>query len=131
MRQYFELDPKEKYQDYILLTIATLTGLTVAVGLYFEAQNINHNNILIPIFFFFIANFFLLYSINALTNGNLTLKWTPTYISKSLLFLYKKLRSSPEAKPNRFVTRLLGLIGLIISIGLFIATLISIIKYKW
>ncbi len=128
MKEYFELGPKEKKQEWLLLTLAILFCLTIAAGIYFQAQKKDHDNVLVPIFFILGGCFFLVYSINALGKGNLIQKWTPAYIFKILFFLTKKLTSYTPDRAKRLVIKLLGIIGLIISIGLLITAIIST---KW
>jgi len=126
MRQYFELESKEKKQEWLLLTLAILCCLTIAVGVYYQLQNKDHDKVLIPLFFILGGCFFLIYAINAFGNGNLIQKWTPAYIFKILLFLTKRPTSLTPDHAKRFVIRLLGTIGLIVSTGLFITVIISI-----
>jgi hypothetical protein len=52
MKEYFELEPKEKKQEWLLLTLVILFCLTIAAGIYFQAQKKDHDNILVPLFFF-------------------------------------------------------------------------------
>ena len=131
MRQYFELEPKEKKQEWLLLTLAILCCLIIAVGVYYQLQNKDHNKVLIPLFFILGGCFFLTYSINAFGNGNLTQKWTPAYIFKILLFLAKRLISPIPGNAKTFVIRLLGTTGLIASIVLFITAIISMERSLW
>jgi uncharacterized membrane protein len=125
MNQYFELEPKEKKQEWLLLTLAILFFLTVATGIYYQSRNKDHDNILIPLFFILGSCFFLVYSINAFGKGNLIQKWTPFYIYKILFFLTKRLSSSADDNAKRFAIKFLGVIALIISIALFITAIKS------
>ena len=125
MRQYFELEPKEKKQEWLLLTLAILFFITIAIGIYYQSRNKDHDEILIPLFFILGSCFFLVYSFNAFDKGNLIQKWTPFYIYKILFFLRKRLGSSTDDNAKRFTIKLLGIVGLIISIGLFITAIKS------
>jgi uncharacterized membrane protein len=125
MRQYFELDTREKKQEWVLLILTIIVFLIIAGGIYFQSRDKDYDNILVPLFFFISSCFFLVYSINAFGKGNLIQKWTPAYIYKILLFFTKKLMRSAEDKARAFVIKILGIIGLIISIGLFITAIIS------
>ena len=128
MKQYFELEPKEKKQEWLLLTLAILCCLTIAVGVYYQLQHKDHNKVLIPLFFILGGCFFFVYTINAFGNGNLIQKWTPAYIFKFLLFLTKRLASLTLDNAKRFVIRFLGTISLILSMGLFITAIISMTR---
>ena len=59
MRQYFELEPKEKKQEWLLFTLAILFCLTIVTGIYYQVQNKDHDNVLIPLFFILGSCFFL------------------------------------------------------------------------
>lgn len=128
MKQSFELDHQEKKLEWLILFTAILVFLTVIVGVYFQSHGINHDNILIPLFFFLVTCFFLFYSINAFTKGHLVRKWTPWYVFSILLFLKKKLSSSPTHTAEKFVIKLLGTCGLIISAALFGLTILIIVR---
>ena len=52
MKEYFELDPKEKKQEWLLLILVILFCLTIVTGIYFQVQKQDHDNILVPLFFF-------------------------------------------------------------------------------
>ena len=125
MTQYFELDQKEKKQEWLLLTLAILFFITIAIGIYYQSSNKDHDEILVPLFFILGSCFYLVYSINAFGKGNLIQKWTPFYIYKILFFLRKRLGSSTDDNAKRFAIKFLGIVGLIISIGLFTATIKS------
>jgi hypothetical protein len=125
MRQYFELDTREKKQEWVLLILTIIVFLIIAGGIYFQSRDKDYDNILVPLFFFISSCFFLVYSINAFGKGNLIQKWTPAYIYKILLFFTKKLMRSADNKARAFVIKILGIIWLIISIGLFITAIIS------
>jgi uncharacterized membrane protein len=125
MRQYFELDTREKKQEWALLILTIIFFLIIAIGIYFQSHDKNYDNILVPLFFIISSCFFLIYSINAFGKGNLIQKWTPAYIYKILLFFTKKLMRSTDDNARAFVIKFLGIAGLIISIGLFITAIIS------
>ena len=131
MKEYFELEPKEKKQEWLLLILAILICLTIATGIYFQVQKKDHDNVLVPLFFILGGCFFLIYSINAFRKGNLIQKWTPAYIFKIFLFLTKKLTSYNTAQAKRAVIKFLGIIGLTISIALFITAAINMKMNFW
>ena len=105
MRQYFELDPREKRQEWLLLTLAILLCLIVVIGIYFQTHDKDYDNILVPIFLIIVSCYFLVLSINAFEKGNLVQKWTPAYIFKILLFFTKKLMPSTADNARRFVIK--------------------------
>lgn len=119
MRQYFELDPKEKKQELLMLTFAILAFATVAKGLYNQYHNIDQDHILVPLLMTMFGGYFLVYGINGLTKGNLTPKWTPFYIFGIVQFLAKRIGSITQDKARIFSTKLLGTLGLIVSIVIF------------
>lgn len=125
MKEYFELEPKEKKQEWLLLTLVILFCFTIAAGIYFQVQKKDHDNILVPLFFFLGGCSFLVYSINAFGKGNLVQKGTPAFIFKILFLLTKRLTSYTPDRVKRLVTKFLGIISLIISIGLLITAIIS------
>jgi hypothetical protein len=124
MRQYFELGRNEKHQDWLLLTFAVFCCLTIAAGVYFQLRQIDHNNFFIPLFYFLASCFLLTYCFNALNQGHLIEKWTPSYIYKSFSFLTVKFFPSAD----KAVTRLLGIVSLAIALGLFVKAIIIISK---
>jgi hypothetical protein len=125
MRQYFELDSREKKQEWALLILTIIVILIIGIGIYFQSHDKDYDSILVPLFFIISSCFFLVYSTNAFGKRNLIQKWTPGYIYKILLFLTKKLMSSTDDNARAFVIKFLGITGLIISIGLFITSIIS------
>ena len=125
MKEYFELDPKEKKQEWLLLILVILFCLTIVTGIYFQVQKKDHDNILVPLFFSLGGCCFLIYSINAFGKGNLVQKGTPAYIFKILFFLITKLTSSDAGHAKRSVIKLLGITSLIFSIASFITAIIS------
>ena len=131
MKEYFELEPKEKKQEWLLLILAILFCLTIATGIYFQVQKKDHDSILVPLFFILGGCFFLVYSINAFGKKNLIQKWTPAYIFKILFFLTKKFTGYTIDDTKRSVIKLLGVIGLILSIALFITAVISTRMNFW
>ena len=128
MKEYFELDPREKKQEWLLLTLTILFVLIIAMGVYFQTHNKDHDDILVPSFFITASCIFLVYAINAFEKGNLVKKGTPAYIFKPLLFFAKRLRVSTADKAEPFVIKFLGIVGLIASIGLFIMAIILILQ---
>ena len=131
MKEYFELEPKEKKQEWLLLILAILFCLTIATGIYFQVQKKDHDNVLVPLFFSLGGCFFLVYGINAFRKGNLIQKWTPAYIFKILFFLIKKLTSYNADRAKKIVIKFLGIIGLILSIALLITAAISTTMNFW
>lgn len=127
MRQYFELGRNEKYQDWMLLTFVIFSCLTIAAGVYFQLRQIDHNNFFIPLFYILGTCFLLTYCFNALNQGHLIEKWTPSYIFKAFFFMTRKLFPS-EDRPILVVTRLLGFVGLTIAIGLIVKAILILSK---
>ncbi len=130
MRQYFQLDAKEKKQEWLMLIFAILALLTIAKGLYNQYHNIDQDHILIPLLLIMFGLYFFVYSINGLTKGNLIPKWTPFYLFQIMIFFTKKIGSNTRDKARILSIKLLGIFGLIISVGLFILTTIVLTKYK-
>lgn len=124
MQQYFQLDKKEKTQEWILLSLSIVSFLIIGKGVYNQYHNIDQDEILIPLILIIYAGIFLLYGINGITKGNLTAKWTPFFIFEIIIFLVRKLGSLTREKARIFTVQLLGTVGLIISIGFFITTII-------
>ena len=131
MKEYFELEPKGKKQEWLLLILSILFCLTIATGVYYQVQKKDHDNVLVPLLFILGGCFFLVYSINAFSERNLIQKWTPAYIFKILFFLIKKLTSYNADLAKRVVIKLLGIIGLTISIASFITAAISTKMNFW
>lgn len=127
MRQYFELGRNEKYQDWLLLTLALFSCLTIAAGVYFQLRQIDHNSFFIPLFYILASCFLLVYCFNALNQGHLIKKWTPSYIFKALFFMTRNLLPS-EDRAILVVTRLLGFVGVTIAIGLLVKAILIILK---
>ena len=59
MKEYFELNRKEKRQEWLLLSACILLFLIIIKGVYNQEHNIDQDNILIPLFFLFGGIFFL------------------------------------------------------------------------
>ena len=127
MRHYFELSRNEKYQDWLLLTLAVFSCLTIAGGVYFQLRQIDLNIFFIPLFYILASCFLLTYCFNALNQGHLIEKWTPSYVFKGFYFMTRKLLPS-EDKAILAVTRLLGFTGLTIAIGLLVKAILIISK---
>lgn len=94
MRQYFELDPTEKKQEWLMLTFALLAFLTIAKGVYNQYYKIDQDYILVPLLMTMFSGYFFVYGINELTKGNLIPKWTPFFIFQLICFLTKTIGSS-------------------------------------
>jgi len=126
MIDYFNLEPKEKRQEWILLITAILFFLTILTGVYYQYHhNASHDVVLTPLFFLLGSCFFGVYSTNAFKNGNLVQKWTPAYIFDSLLFLKQKIHATNKEGAKSFVTKLLGVFGLLIAAALFITAILG------
>ena len=130
MRQYFQLDPTEKKQEWLMLTFAILGFLTIAKGIYNQYYKIDQDHILVPLLMTVFSGYFFVYGINGLTKGNLTPKWTPFFIFQFIYFLTKTIGSMTQDKARSFSTKLLGALGLIISIGCFILIFISLTRHN-
>jgi len=128
MKEYFELNRKEKRQEWLLLSVSILLFLIVIKGVYNQEHNIDQDNILIPLFFLFGGIFFLIYGMNGLRKGNLTPKWTPFLLFQIALFLTKRLTSLTEENTREFVKKIMGILGLIIGTGLLIIGIFSLMK---
>ncbi len=126
MRQYFELDSKEKKQEWLMLTFAILGFLTIAKGVYNQYYKIDQDYILVPLLMTMFSGYFFVYGINGLTKGNLTPKWTPFFIFQFICFLTKTIGSMTQDRARIFSTKLLGALGLIISVGIFVMAIISL-----
>lgn len=126
MREYFQLNSKEKKQEWLMLTFAILSFVIIAKGIYNQYYKIDQDYILVPLYALICSGFFLIYGINAFTKGNLTAKWTPRYIFQIVCFLTKTIGSITQEKARNFSIKLLGSLGLIISAGLFVIAIISL-----
>ena len=116
MPQYFQLDSKEKKQEWLMLAFAISGFMTIAKGVYNQYYHIDQDYILVPLVMALFGGYFLIYGINGLTKGNLTPKWTPFYIFHVVCFLTRTIGSTKEGKAKSFSTKLLGVCGLLISI---------------
>ena len=130
MKVYFELDSREKKQEWLLLTFAILGFLIIAKGIYNDFYKIDQDYILVPLLMIMFGAFFLVYAINGITKGNLTPKWTPFYMFQLVCFLTKTIGSMTPDKARRFSTKLLGALGLIISMGCFSFAFISLTRHN-
>ncbi|HKZ68275.1 MAG TPA: hypothetical protein VJ111_18030 [Chitinophagaceae bacterium] len=128
MKEYFELDPNEKKQEWLLLSLAILVFLIIIKGVYNQQYNIDQDRILLPLLFFIGGTFFFIYGLNGLGKGNLTPKWTPFLIFQISIFLTKRFTSLSAEKARQFVKRSLGVLGLLIGIGLLIISILTLIK---
>lgn len=126
MREYFQLNSKEKKQEWLMLTFAILSFVIIAKGIYNQYYKIDQDYILIPLYTAICSGFFLIYGINAFTKGDLTAKWTPNYIFQVVCFLTKSIGSVTQEKAKNFSIKLLGTLGLIISTGLFVIAIMSL-----
>jgi len=93
MREYFQLNPKERKQEWLMLTFAISSFVIIAKGIYNQYYKIDQDYILVPLYTAICSGFFLIYGINAFTKGNLTAKWTPHYIFQVVSFLTKTIGS--------------------------------------
>ena len=128
MRQYFELDRKEKQQEYLLLTFAILSFLIIAKGVYNQYHNIDQDYILIPLITAIYGSYFLIYGINGFTKGNLIRKWTPFFVFNIVNFIIERTGFKRKDRSKIFTTKLLAILGLMISVGFFAATIAILIK---
>jgi hypothetical protein len=115
MKQYFDLDSAEKRLEYILLFLFVLLAVVIATGVYFQAHGIDHDRLLIPVFFAICGTYFLLFGRNALSNGKLTAKWTPFYIFALLKFALTRLLSLPKEKAVAVTRKIIGGLALFVS----------------
>jgi peptidoglycan/LPS O-acetylase OafA/YrhL len=130
MKVYFELDPKEKKQEWLLLSLFILFAFTVGKGVYNQTHHIDQDNILIPLFFFIGGSFFLLYGLNGLRKGNLIQKWTPAYLFNFLVFILNRIFSLPKEKGKSLVARILGMAGIIVAVVCYLTAIVEITKNK-
>lgn len=126
MQQHFQLNPKEKKQESLMLTFAILSFVIIAKGIYNQYYKIDQDYILVPMYAAICSGFFFIYGMNAFTQGNLTPKWTPHYIFPAICFLTKTIGSMTKEKARNFSIKLLGTLGLLISAGLFVIAITSL-----
>ncbi|HVB02787.1 MAG TPA: hypothetical protein VNE41_03615 [Chitinophagaceae bacterium] len=113
-RTYFKLDPQEKMQERLMLAMAILAFLTLAFGIYEQTRHIKYyNRIFFPLFDLFWMAYLLFYSINALGKANLTPKWTPAYIFRTILFLTRRIGRLSESRSIQVTVKILGISGCI------------------
>lgn len=115
MKQYVDLESAEKRLEYILLLLFVLLAVVIATGVYFQAHGIDHDRLLIPVFFTICGTYFLLFGRNALANGSLTAKWTPFYIYALLKFVFTRLLSLPNEKAVAITRKIIGGLALFVS----------------
>lgn len=127
MQQYFQLDAKEKKQELLMLAFAILACLAIAKGVYNQFHNIDQDYFLIPFLMATFTGYFLVYGINGITKGNLLPKWTPFYVFQFVCFLIRKIGSIPKQRARMFTTKLLGTVGLIVSVVIFTMGIIQVI----
>jgi hypothetical protein len=130
MKQYFELDAKEKRLEWILLLLFILFAMTIGVGVYTQSHNMDFDRILIPGFFSISGTIFLLYGLNGVTKRNLIQKYTPFYIYNILQYLIERLGSVEKEKAKSSVANILGICGLFISVICFSIAIWDIIKHQ-
>src|SRR5256885_10778623 len=129
MKQYFELDKDEKRLEYILLILFAVFAAVIALGVYFQAYGIDHDRILLPIFFIICGTFLLFFSYNAFSKGNLTAKWTPSYINVLLKFVLMKFFSLSKEKSIVITRKIIGGFGLLGSILCFSYAVLDIARH--
>jgi hypothetical protein len=128
MKEYFELDAKEKRLKWILLLLFILLASTIGAGVYFQSHHINHDRLLVPALFFICGAFFLLFGRNGLMKGNLIQKWTPFYLFDLLQFVVVRLGKVPKERAKTIVGRMLGVGGLLVAAICFSFALWDIVK---
>jgi len=126
MREYFQLNPKERKQEWLMLTFAISSFVIIAKGIYNQFYKIDQDYILVPMYAAICSGFFFIYGLNAFTQRNLTAKWTPHYIFQAICFLTKTIGSMTQEKARNFSIKLLGTLGLLISAGLFVIAIMSL-----
>jgi hypothetical protein len=115
MQKYFELDAKEKKQEWLMIAFAIIAFITIGKGVYNQFYKIDEDIVLIPLVMATFSGYFLFYGINGITKGNVLSKYTPFYIFQSIVLLVIKTGGMERDKAKRFTTIFLGITGLIIS----------------
>ena len=128
VRQYFQLNAKEKKQEWLMLGFALAAFITIGIGVYTQTHQINKDYILIPLCMAMFGCYTLIYSINGFTSGNLVYKWTPFFIFQLIVFLIKTVASTAKEKATILSTKLLAVAGLIVSIIMFAFAALTLIK---
>lgn len=119
MGQFFELKPAEKRTELALLGLFVLFMLICFKGVYNHYQQVNEDNILIPIAYFILGFYLLLFGINGVTNGNLIPKWTPSYLYNFIFYLVNWLPVFPKDQKRTGTKQVIGAMGIIASICFF------------
>ena len=130
MQQYFELDNKEKKQEWLMLIFAAISFLIIGKGVYNQYHNIDQDNILVPLVLLMYCGFFFIYGINAFAKGNLIPKWTPFFIFQFTFFLIRKFSSKTREKARAFAAKFLGTLAIILSIGFLISAILLLTQNK-
>ena len=130
MQQYFELDNKEKKQEWLMLIFAAISFLIIGKGVYNQYHHIDQDNILVPLVLIMYCGFFFIYGFNAFAKGNLIPKWTPFFIFQFTFFLIRKFSSKTREKARAFATKFLGTLAIILSIGFLISAILLLIQNK-
>lgn len=131
MKQYFELEPKERKQEKYLSTAAIASFIITAIGIFTQFRHININNILVPAFLFSCISYLIIYAVNGFENGNLIRKWTPSYIYVVVSFLTTKLLYKDDVRNSLFVRKFFSIAAILISITLFLLAIIYLAKGKF
>lgn len=120
MKQDFHLSYKEKRIEIILLILAVVTFIIIGKGIYNEKNNINQDNILLPLIMFLYGIFFLIYSFNGLSKGELIGKWTPFYLVPLLVILIIRVIKIQKEKAEKISRITIGILAFIVSLICFI-----------
>ena len=112
----------------MMIILIFITMATVGTGIYFQSHNLNHNNILIPVFLLSAGCFLFLNGYNGIKKGNLILKYTPIGIPFLLQYLFRNVASFSSNNARTTTAKTLGILSLFIAAICFFFGLLMIVK---
>jgi len=112
-REAFPLTRNEKIVREILRFLLLIIACVIVKGMLNQNQNVNEDDLLVPICATAIQIFLVLYIFNAFTTGNLVRRWANDSIRIAVFNFIKENLKTDDAKATKFTTYFFGVFGFI------------------
>ena len=124
MKEIFKLSPIEKVAQKTLLILLLLLAIVMIKGFYNQEYKIDQNFILIPFVYGIGILFFLIYSINGFTSGNIVRNWIISNrlsgpVFHSILSIIKSRNKMTPDNAIILTTKIYGSVTMCITLFLF------------
>lgn len=124
MNNQIYLNKGEKKVEILLMLLTITSFIVIVIGIYFQNNNVDRDNILVPILLGVYFVLFGLFSLTGFSKGNLLKKWTPFFLYDFVLFIVKKGKVETD-EAQKITNRIVSIITLLLCL------LIAIVGFKY